>query len=326
MSFAKLLQPARGFARAYKVQPMRPAQHTVLVVDDAAIDRRLAAGLLEKQGGYQIVMATNGQDAMHAMSQQPIDLVLTDMQMDEMDGLQLVEAVRANYPLTPVILMTALGSEEIAVKALEKGAASYVAKRRLQQDLIEIVQQVLDSSDENRLQSRLMHRLSRNEFSFVLNNDLSLVHSLVKYLQHTLRCVRLVDEVDRLRVGIAVEEALLNALYHGNLEVSSDLKEAAPNLFEETAQQRSQEEPYRSRRIFIDALISRENARITIRDEGPGFDPAKLPDPCDLENLEKPSGRGILLMRSFMDEIVFNDKGNEVTLVKRGVAPDSSED
>ena len=304
---------------------MRPVQHTILVVDDSAMDRRLATGLLEKEGGYQILIATNGLEALQALKQQPVDLVLTDMQMDQMDGLELVEAVRADYPLTPVILMTALGSEEIAVRALEKGAASYVAKRRLQQDLLEIVQQVLDNSDENRTQSRLMHRMSRNEFSFVLNNDLSLVHSMVKYLQHTLRCVRLTDESDRLRVGIAVEEALLNALYHGNLEVSSDLKETDPNLFEETARQRSLEEPYRNRRIFVDALVSRESASFTVRDEGQGFDPSSLPDPCDLENLEKPSGRGILLMRSFMDEINFNERGNEVTLVKHGVEPDSSD-
>jgi CheY-like chemotaxis protein/anti-sigma regulatory factor (Ser/Thr protein kinase) len=297
---------------------MRPSQHTVLIVDDSAVDRRLASGLLEKDGGFQVLLATNGRDAIDMLKQQPVDLVLTDLQMDEMDGLQLVEAIRADFPLTPVILMTARGSEEIAVQALEKGAASYVAKRRLPQELLEIVHQVIDSSDENRTQSRLMHRMTRNEFSFVLNNDLAMVHSLCKYLQHTSRCVRMADEVDRLRVGIAVEEALLNALYHGNLEVSSDLKENDPNLFEETARQRCQEEPYLNRRLFIDASLSREEARFVIRDEGPGFDPSKLPDPCDLENLEKPSGRGILLMRSFMDEISFNDRGNQVTLVKRG--------
>lgn len=297
---------------------MRPSQHTVLIVDDSAVDRRLASGLLEKDGGFQLLLATNGRDAIDMLKQHAVDLVLTDLQMDEMDGLQLVETVRADFPLTPVILMTARGSEEIAVQALEKGAASYVAKRRLPQELLEIVHQVIDSSDENRTQSRLMHRMTRNEFSFVLNNDLSMVHSLCKYLQHTSRCVRLADEVDRLRVGIAVEEAMLNALYHGNLEVSSDLKESEPNLFEETARQRCHEEPYLHRRLFVDVSLSRDEARYVIRDEGPGFDPSKLPDPCDLENLEKPSGRGILLMRSFMDEISFNDKGNQVTLVKKG--------
>jgi anti-sigma regulatory factor (Ser/Thr protein kinase) len=54
-----------------------------------------------------------------------------------------------------------------------------------------------------------------------------------------------------------------------------------------------------------------------MRDEGPGFDPKELPDPTDPENLLKLSGRGILLMRTFMDDVKFNDRGNEVTMVKR---------
>ena len=297
---------------------MRSNQHTVLIVDDSAVDRRLVSGLLEKAGGFKILLATNGLDAMDVLRREAVDLVLTDLQMEEMDGLQLVEAARADFPLVPMILMTAKGSEEIAVQALAKGAASYVVKRRLTQELLEIVEQVLLSSDENRTQSRLMHRMVCNDFSFVLNNDINLVHSLVKYVQHTLRCVRLSDEVDRLRVGIAVEEALLNAMYHGNLEVSSDLKEQDPNAFDELAKQRCLLEPYRDRCIYVEARLSRDEARYVIRDQGQGFDPKSLPDPRDLANLEKPSGRGILLMRSFMDEIAFNDIGNQVTLVKRG--------
>ena len=58
-------------------------------------------------------------------------------------------------------------------------------------------------------------------------------------------------------------------------------------------------------------------ARFTIRDEGPGFDPAMLSNPTQAENLERCSGRGLLLMRMFMDEVTFNSIGNEVTLVKR---------
>ena len=54
-----------------------------------------------------------------------------------------------------------------------------------------------------------------------------------------------------------------------------------------------------------------------ITDEGPGFDPSSLPDPTDLENLEKASGRGLLLIRTFMDEVQHNDRGNELTMVFR---------
>ena len=121
----------------------------------------MASGLLEKDGGFHILLAADGIEALDVMRREPVDLVLTDLQMEGMDGLQLVEAVRADFPLTPVILMTARGSEEVAVQALEKGAASYVAKRRLPKELLEIVHQVLASSDENRLRcvwSRMTHR------------------------------------------------------------------------------------------------------------------------------------------------------------------------
>ncbi len=62
-------------------------------------------------------------------------------------------------------------------------------------------------------------------------------------------------------------------------------------------------------------MLTSDEARITIRDQGPGFDLAKLVDPHDSTNLEKVSGRGVMLMFMFLDEVQYNDAGNEVTLV-----------
>ena len=63
-----------------------------------------------------------------------------------------------------------------------------------------------------------------------------------------------------------------------------------------------------------------------VRDEGHGFDAGNLPDPTDPHNIELASGRGVLLMRSFMDEVMFNETGNEVTMVKRSkISPDSGQ-
>ena len=70
--------------------------------------------------------------------------------------------------------------------------------------------------------------------------------------------------------------------------------------------------------------ISRATGTFTVRDEGPGFDPSKLPDPTDPANLEKISGRGLLLMRTFMDEVRFNATGNEVTMVKTNPSPEGA--
>jgi anti-sigma regulatory factor (Ser/Thr protein kinase) len=70
--------------------------------------------------------------------------------------------------------------------------------------------------------------------------------------------------------------------------------------------------------VFCTARLSRAEVSVTIRDEGPGFDPGSLPDPTDPANLGRIGGRGLLLIRTFMDSVTHNQAGNEITLVKRG--------
>ena len=298
-----------------------------LVVDDSAVDRRLAGGLLEKSKNYTVEYAAHGAEALAGMSRRIPDLVLTDLQMPEMNGLELVEAIREKHPLVPVILMTAHGSEDIAIKALQAGASSYVPKSALARELIDTVENVLVASRAHRQESHLMNCVTYTEWTFTLDNDSSLVPPLVHHFQQNMTAMRLFDDTARIRVGIALEEALLNSLYHGNLELQSEqLREAAcrsllgsgkPSLVTE----RRNQLPYKDRRIHVHAKISPSEARFVIRDEGPGFNTSEVPDPTDPSNLEKESGRGLLLMRMFMDEVAYNDTGNEVTMVKRREAP-----
>src|SRR5262249_47037752 len=110
---------------------------------------------------------------------------------------------------------------------------------------------------------------------------------------------------------------LLNGLYHGNLEVSSDLKRTDDSAFHALAAQRRTQAPYKGRRLHVTARVTRDAATYVIRDEGHGFDTTNLPDPTDPEHLERPSGRGILLIRTFMDEVQYNAPGNELTMTKR---------
>ena len=214
-------------------------------------------------------------------------------------------------------MMTSKGSEEIAVEALEKGAASYVPKRILSRRLPETVERILEVAREVKEQARLMERLVADECVFLLENDIRLIASFVRYLRQGLRGVGLCEESDHMRISIAVEEALLNAYYHGNLEVDSKLREGDGNEFMELARQRCDELPYRDRRISIKATYSDSEAVFVIRDDGEGFDSRQIPDPTNPDNLLRSTGRGLLLMRSFMDELRFNDIGNEVTMIKR---------
>lgn len=292
---------------------------TILVVDDLVTDRLLAGGLLQRHDGWNVIFANNGQDALQQLELHIPDIVLTDMMMPLMNGLELAEAVKREFPLIPLILMTSKGSEDVAVQALKRGASNYVSKRRLNQDLIEIVEQTLLVSRDQRTQARLLNRVTHSEMTVVLENDIPLLQSLVVYIQQQMKLLRVFAESERIRIGVALEEALLNAFYHGNLEVSSKLREDDYDEYYSLAKLRCSQAPYANRKITVHCKFDPEAIAVTITDEGPGFDPSLLPDPRDPENLERPSGRGLLLMKTFLDEVEYNAKGNQVRLLKRRV-------
>lgn len=298
----------------------------VLVVDDALADRALVSGLIGKRLESTILEAPDGQQALALIEAQRPDIVLTDLQMPEMNGLELVTAVKANFPDIPVLLMTAQGSEEIAAQALQQGAASYVPKRRLADDLVPTIERVLATARDERRRSLLMHHVTQSDTTFSLDNDPEVLQLLVSYLLNVLRCLPLGDETERLRVGIALEEAFVNACYHGNLQLAADGSSRDRKRREELAGQRRLEAPYCDRRIHVRARITRSEAVFVIRDEGPGFDTERFLSASGLAHADHGFGRGIMLMRSIMDEVKYNPVGNEVTLMKRGVILETIDD
>ena len=92
-------------------------------------------------------------------------------------------------------------------------------------------------------------------------------------------------------IKLALEEAMTNAVRHGNAN-----------------------DP--GKRIFIRYTVTTERTEIVIRDEGRGFQPEAVPDPTRPENIDRPNGRGIMLMRAYLDEVIFSSDGNQVRLVK----------
>lgn len=291
-------------------------QAKILIVDDGAVDRKMAGNFVQ-EAGHVPAFAEDGEAALDAIEDDVPDIVLTDMRMPRMDGLELVRTLRETHPQIPVILMTAHGSEEVAVAALRAGASNYVGKLRLGRDLAQALEVVLDSMLAARERARVRDFLEAQETSYVLDYAPGAIRSLVSHLQDTLRDLHLCDETDLIRVGTALTEALANARDHGNLELDSALREDGGQAYRELGAKRSTEAPYKDRRTHVRVHITRDEATFVVRDEGPGFDHTDLPDPRDPENLLKPSGRGIVLIRTFMDDVAFNEQGNEITMRMR---------
>jgi serine/threonine-protein kinase RsbW len=132
----------------------------------------------------------------------------------------------------------------------------------------------------------------------VVSSDLSEVRRIQDDIEAVLSAARF-GETDQFAVKLAVEEALVNAIKHGN-----------------------QMDPAKTVRVRYWVVGDLFHIRIT--DQGPGFNPADLPDPTEDWNLEKPCGRGVLLIKSFMSSVDFVGCGNEVVMSKQKTPPDET--
>lgn len=295
--------------------------YRILLVDDQPDIHRLVEHHLKTQldTAVEIEIALDEAQAIAAAARtQLFDVVLLDLCLPDFTGLDLMEKLLAQKPELAIIVVSGRGSEQVVVEALDRGAMSYVDKGSLAKLLAPTVRKVAAAGRECELRRRVKSAMTSARFSYEVENDPGLIPGLLDEVR---------DVFTRFKIGgpnptqmlIGVEEALANALYHGNLEIGSELKHHDFKAFYELAQKARLQAPYRDRRVRLNVEVRAGNAWVTVCDDGAGFDPQQIPDPTLPENIVKAHGRGLMLMRAFFDEVVFNERGNEVTLVATAV-------
>lgn len=136
---------------------------TILIVDDEKNYPRILSAILQDEG-YETLCCHSGEDALQILGQSDVDLVLTDMRMPGMDGISLLAAIKTRIPDLPVIMMTAHGSVEKAVEAMQQGAYTYILKPFENENLVQHVAKALDLyrvvRENRRLQAMITERFS----------------------------------------------------------------------------------------------------------------------------------------------------------------------
>lgn len=137
----------------------------ILVVDDEAPVREMLQRGLTQMGGYFVEVAQNGLEAIEKIEKEVFDLVLTDLKMPEMDGMELLKMIKGTRPEMMVILMTAYGSIETAVEAMKMGANDYITKPI---DFNELLIHISKAQKECSLlrENRLLRMEVRKKFEF----------------------------------------------------------------------------------------------------------------------------------------------------------------
>ena len=129
----------------------------ILVVDDERDMRELLRDVLQERGS-RVTLAQSGREALKRLGEEEYAVVLTDLRMKEMEGIELLKEVKRSYPETNVIIMTAFGSVETAIEAMKQGAYDYLVKPIKTEELVRVTERALREAalrqEVNRVPSR----------------------------------------------------------------------------------------------------------------------------------------------------------------------------
>lgn len=159
---------------------MSTPQHTILAVDDEPHMRRLLEISL-RQAGYRALSAGNGREALELIQQQQIDLVVSDLHMPGMSGLQLLEAIRKQYERLPFIMVTAQGEIKTAVEAMKLGASDYIL-RPFELETLEIAIQKALAVNRIQLENAFLKESSQSAVTGLIGNSVPM-QSLKQMIQ-----------------------------------------------------------------------------------------------------------------------------------------------
>lgn len=269
--------------------PPAPPGRRVLVVDDEPMVLDVLTRYLRRQG-LEAIPAGDGREALRLFSQAPCDLVISDLRMPGMDGLQLLHAIKGLNPRVPFIFISGYGDVPTVVEALKAGAENFLTKPLEMEVLTKVVAQSLSlatTQAQPMLQMARMRQITQLEAPSRFEN----IRELVSQITQSAICVGYAQNDLDNNLKLALVEALTNAMEHGN-------------HWDE------------NRLVRLESDLTSERLKVTIEDEGLGFDFCALADPTCGEQLLSERGRGVFLMRAIMDEVCYNPAGNRLTLVK----------
>lgn len=276
---------------AMAAKPAKPNAHAewmrVLVVEnDPELRDAVTSAVLAR--GHTVTPVDSTDEAVHWVESGIVDLVFADPTSATASNAHLIRAIHAQrHPVSIVVTHGPNDNEMSSLRGAPLDTLQYPFSD-------ESVDTVLNRAREHHMlpngRVKVLPFLTER-CQFVIPSRLEYLDAVLNYISERLVAMGIIEQ-DSHEVVLALDEAIVNAIKHGN---SYDAV----------------------KRVTIVVELSQAEARFTIADEGPGFSLHTVPDPCAPENLLRTSGRGLLLIRTIMDDVSYNEAGNAVTMVKR---------
>lgn len=286
----------------------------VLVVEDDFSSRELLRICIEKEG-YQCFTAVDGVEGFNSFKKNNPDVIVSDVRMPNMNGIELLEAIRKISKEVIIIFITGHGTEELALQALQLGANNYLKKPIDITEIKTLMSRYCDVIRSKSIESNLLDLIKHREMEIEIDSDMKIVQSLANYLAE--KTGNLFDSKEKIRIELGLNELLMNAVEHGNWNISYEEKNKAllDNKISELYESKRSDPDLKHKKVRVLYKQSEKCCEWSIADDGDGFDWRTIPSSTN-SPLLKISGRGVMLSKLQFDEFEYLGKGNIVKVKK----------
>ena len=261
-------------------------KQVILIIDDVE-EIRISLSKIVEQLGVVPLTASNGLEALDLLQSEKIDLIITDLMMPEMDGLQFIVQSRKLNPRIPIAVISGYADIKNATFALTRGAFNFITKPFTIKEVENVIRKGLRLRELSLGTDRLLKTI-RNRTDITIPSFTHLLPSVSFYVLKECQWRGIDNENLLNNISVCIDETLTNALTHGN--------EGNPD-----------------KTIAITLQFDTKKFTFTIQDEGNGFDVKEFDRQIKQNAIDIPNKRGLFIVEYLADEISFNDKGNEVT-------------
>ncbi len=263
-------------------------QFRILIVDDEADVRETLSEMIESLD-YQVMVAENGVEALNTTKTEKVDLIITDLSMPRMNGLELIVKSKGIHPNIPIAVISAFGNVENTTYALTRGAFSFIAKPFKMSEIKELIRKGKQLRELSLGTYALMEWV-RSQTDMAFPSRPGLFPSAIFFAVKECQWRGIEDEARLENVAICLEELLSNAYLHGNRKD-------------------------KDKRIKVKMTFDAEKFVLSVEDEGEGFEGEGYLKEISKEQVSIPEKRGLFIVDLLTDELRFSKKGNEVTAV-----------
>lgn len=276
--------------------------------------------LFFEDAGWQYTIASDGVTGLEYALSENFDLVITDLVIPGLGGLDLVKEVHKYKPQQAFVVVSGAGTIDSAISALREGAIDFVRKPINFENLRSVVYRITSGLREEDLDNKLHAFMKGYEARYELvSRDFLNGTPALPIIGH-LFAANLIDNAEKLRLTLAYQEAVTNSVDHGNLELTSKLKDTfcsqGLDNYQFERRKRMEDPIMGQRKIYIASSFRDYKLTIEIRDNGKGFDPPTAKVNREDQAGTQCYGRGLTIIFGAMEQVEYRNHGREIVMTK----------